>query len=144
MQLFHMIHRTDLLRCLRMEEQTVTLIRNKRKKIMDNAIEFSNVLYYVKNTVLKELVNYPIDTYSKDIIWDNKRCFRIIIEWERCIGELIVNDEEYTPYRYVYFSILSSITDEVTTVFSWYDSDNDTLEIIRDKIQYGLSVAFNY
>ncbi|MBP3800966.1 MAG: hypothetical protein J6I85_02890 [Clostridia bacterium] len=111
---------------------------------MSNKIEFLNVLKTVKETFTEELAKYPAKAYNKDIIIDTDHCFRVIIEWEKCIGELVVEKPEFAPYRYVSFSVLSSVTDEITSIFSWLDSINDSLEMIKDKIREGLLIGYTY
>lgn len=111
---------------------------------MSNKIEFFNVLKMVKETFTEELAKYPAKSYKKDIIIDTDHCFRVIIEWEKCIGELVVEEPEFAPYRYVNFNILSSTTDEITAIFSWSDSRNDSLKIIKDKIKEGLLIGYKY
>lgn len=87
---------------------------------------------------------YPVISYNKDIIIDNEKCFRVIIEWERCMGELIIEKPEFAPYRYANFNILSSVTDEITSVYRWCDSMNDSLEVIKNKIREGIITGFKY
>lgn len=97
---------------------------------MNYEVNFHNVLQIARETLLDELLKYSVESYNKDVIIDNDNCFRAIIEWERCIGELIIEESEYVPYRYVSFNILSSVTEEIISIFCWYDSVNDSLEII--------------
>ena len=52
----------------------------------------------------------------------------------------MVEEPEFAPYRYVSFSVLSNVTDEITSIFSWYDS----LEMIKDKIREGLLIGYTY
>lgn len=111
---------------------------------MNNSIDICNVLKNVKEALFEELSKYPIESYNQDIVINNDCCFRTIIEWEKCMGELIVEEAEFAPYRYISFNILSSITDEITPIFYWYDSQDDSLETIINKIKEGLLIAFKY
>ena len=60
------------------------------------------------------------------------------------MGELIIEEAEFAPYRYISFNILSSIIDEITPIFYWYDSENDSLETIINRIKEGVLSAFKY
>lgn len=111
---------------------------------MSNNIDLCNVLKNAKETLFEELSKYPIESYNQDIVINNDCCFRTIIEWKKCMGELIIEEAEFAPYRYVSFNILSSITEEIAPIFYWYDSENDSLETIIDKIKEGLLIAFKY
>lgn len=111
---------------------------------MSNNIELYNVLKNARETLFEELSKYPIESYHQDIVINNDYCFRTIIEWKKCMGELIIEEAEFAPYRYVSFNILSSITEEIMPIFYWYDSENDSLETIIDKIKEGLFIAFKY
>ena len=76
---------------------------------MSNNIDLCNVLKNAKEALFEELSKYPIESYNQDIVINNDCCFRTIIEWEKCMGELIIEEAEFAPYRYVSFNILSSI-----------------------------------
>ena len=111
---------------------------------MSNNIDLNIVLKSVRFTLTEELSKYPIESYKQDIIINDNNCFRTIIEWEKCMGELLVEKAEFAPYRYVIFNIFSIITEEITPVFCWYDSENDSLETIIKKIKEGLLMGFKY
>lgn len=111
---------------------------------MNSNIDLCNVLKNARETLFEELLKYPIESYNQDILINNDYCFRTIIEWKKCMGELIIEEAEFAPYRYVCFNVLSSITEEITPIFYWHDSENDSLETITDKIKEGLLIAFKY
>lgn len=111
---------------------------------MNEDVDFCSVLRLTKETLMCELLKYSDVIYNKEIIIDNRECFRINIEWERCIGELIVEKQEFAPYRYVSFNILSSITDKLLSIFWWHDTANDSLEIVKEKIIEGVRIASEY
>ena len=111
---------------------------------MSNNIDLCNVLKDAKEALFEELSKYPIESYNQDIVINNDCCFRTINEWEKCMGELIVEEPGFAPYRYVNFNILSCTTDEIKAIFSWSDSRNDSLKIIKDKIKEGLLIGYKY
>ena len=111
---------------------------------MSNNIVFSDILKSARETLFEELSRYPIQCYNQDRVINNDCCFRAIIEFEKCIGELIVEEADFAPYRFVSFNILSSIAEDITQIFCWYDSEDDSIETITQKIREGLLIAFNY
>lgn len=111
---------------------------------MSNSIDFYNVLKNVKEALFEELSKYSNESYNQDIVIDNDFCFRTIIEWEKCMGELIIEEAEFAPYRYVSFNVLSSITEGITPIFYWNDSEDDSLETIINRLKEGLLIAFKY
>ncbi len=111
---------------------------------MSHNDRFDIILNSAKNALLEELSRFSNESYKQEIIFNDETCFRTIIEWENCIGELIVEEAEFAPYRNISFIILSSVTKDIIPIFCWYDSEKDSLETIIEKIKEGLLIAFGY
>lgn len=110
---------------------------------MDDNIFFQEVIKIVKETLSKELA-FHSEYYNKDVILDTDKCYRVIIEWKKCMGEIVIEQPEFAPYRYVSFKIVSCIDTDSLSLFCWYDSSDDSLDSIRAKIDEGLKIGFNY
>lgn len=110
---------------------------------MKDKMFFQEVINIVKETLSKELALYS-DCYSKDVIVDTDKCYRAIIEWSRCMGEIVIEQPDFAPYRYVSFKIQSCIDNDNLSLFCWYDSSDDSLDTIRSKIIEGINIGFNY
>ncbi len=106
--------------------------------------DFRDVLQISKVTLEACLLEYPIHSYNKDVLVDTDNCYRVIVEWKNCLGEMLVEQANYAPYRYLTFNILPTDIDEVIPIFAWNDSDTDSLESIKDKIKEGVCCAFDY
>ena len=84
------------------------------------------------------------DLYNIDVILDTEKCYRAIIEWTRCMGEIIIEQPVFAPYRYVSFTIQSFVDTDNQSLFCWLDSSDDSLDTIRTKIIEGINIGFNY
>lgn len=104
--------------------------------------EFSVILDKVKLLVLNAIEIY--DDCNFEILVNTDDLYRVIIEFNSCIGELIVNKPEFAPYRYVKFEVLSSIEKEIRYIYAWYDSEQEHIEGILTHIQEGLKIANEY
>lgn len=105
---------------------------------------FTDIILLAKNTVNKELKLYPDKSYKVEVIVDNESCYRTIIEWERCAGELLVERPDFAPYRYLSLQVVATDTADFSFVYCWYDSEGDSLEVIEEKIIEGIEAGFNY
>lgn len=105
---------------------------------------FTDIILLAKNTVNKELKLYPDKCYKVEVIVDNESCYRTIIEWERCMGELLVERPDFAPYRYLSLQVVATDTADFSFVYCWYDSEGDSLEVIEEKIIEGIEAGFNY
>lgn len=102
--------------------------------------DFHDVLRAAKGTFFSETQKYQSDCQTEVLI-DNDECFRAIVEWEKCTGELFVERPDFAPYRFVRFCILSSANEK--SVFCWNDSD-ETPDEITEKIKAGFRVGLEY
>lgn len=79
-----------------------------------------------------------------EVLIDNNNCFRAFIDWDRCIGEIIVDNPDFAPYRYISFNILSSDLEVSKSIYYWIDKEGDSLDYIKKKVCEGLKVADTY
>ena len=100
------------------------------------------IISMVKGILLKE--NDLKHNGNVDILIDDTNCFRAIIDWERCIGEIIVDNPDFAPYRFISFNILASDSEESKSIYYWLDKDGDSIDYIRTKICEGLKIADKY
>lgn len=63
---------------------------------------------------------------------------------KECAAQVIVNDPEWAPYRYVGFEVFSIPEEKAQLVFSWYDSDEDDVDRIIQQLQAGMEYAVSY
>lgn len=106
--------------------------------------DFQSVLTLAKETFFDQLSKYPRESYKKDILLDDENCFRAILEMKNCMCELIVENGDFTPYRFVNFTIVPSDSDEINSVYCYHDSESETLENVKSCIQKGIKAGFLY
>ena len=111
---------------------------------MDNRIDFSLVLEVVK-TLVSDIKESEMSKECKiDVVTDEEDGYRTILVFENCLGEIVVSQPDFAPYRYVKFEVLSSIDKEFKHVFLWYDCMEDTVETILFQLRKGFDVAREY
>ena len=77
---------------------------------MNTATDFSSVLAAVKQFFdnIQQSQNYSIK--SMDVIAADEQCYRVILDFPYCMGEIVVNKPLCAPYRYVKIEVLSAVT----------------------------------
>lgn len=110
---------------------------------MDNQNSFSLILENVK-LLFDEINKKGMYKNGKFDTLNNQDYYKVNIEFDNCIGEVIVNRPNFAPYRYVKIEILSSIRDDFEYVFVWYDCDENSVEEILSHIREGLEIASKY
>ena len=71
------------------------------------------------------------------VVLDSDTAFRIFFESADKMGELMVAEADFAPYRYVSFLILRM---DEEPVFCYYDSDASTLREIIGQLDAGLKM----
>ena len=108
---------------------------------MRNQEEFYLILDRVKslldNIRLKNL--YP--NCCIDILINEKEAYRALIICNKCMGEIIVSQPFFAPYRFFKFEIK---TIENQELFLWYDDEGDTVDEIKKKKKKGINIASKY
>ncbi len=99
-----------------------------------NTISFSDVRKVIKKHIEKEK---EIRGYRTEIIQDDLNAFRVIIESESRMAEVVVEEPNFAPYRWVKMEVYEVDTESMT--YAWYDKNEDTLETILVNIDEGLT-----
>ncbi len=109
----------------------------------DDFNDFKTILNETKNIWKDKVKNFEIIP-KQDIIVDNEVCFRTIVEWKKCMGDLTMAKNDFAPYRYISFVILASDRNNYVPVYCWYDCEQDSLDDIRNAINKGVCVLNEY
>lgn len=75
-----------------------------------------------------------------NILVDTGEVLRAFFENEKYIAELVVEDGDFSPYRYVKMEILPLASKHPIPIYSWYDTQNDSVEKIVTNLQRGLDL----
>ena len=59
---------------------------------------------------------------------ENKYC--LIIYFPNCIGELMINEPEWSPYYFLKFEAVTYVSNVPTLIISWYMQKEHTLQDI--------------
>ena len=103
--------------------------------MMDKLIDFSSVLETVKLYIVD---NINHDIVNIETLIDNEKCYRVILETDKLLGELRVEHDEYAPFRFVIFEVYSVLYDNNDPIFLWYDNEKNNLADILNNIKRGL------
>ena len=106
-----------------------------------NDISFLLVMDSVKQTINQLIVDYNL---TVTVLKNDKTCYRVIIEFKNSMGEIIVSQPDFAPYRFVQIEILSSISDEFKQIYYWGDENEDDLESIIFHIKKGIDYGMDF
>lgn len=70
---------------------------------------------------------------------DNEQCFRLILESADKMGEIIVEDASFAPYRYFKFEIAQIIDNRAQIVKAWYDTENTDYDYYQSALKSGIN-----
>ena len=74
-----------------------------------------------------------------EVVKDEADCFHVFFETLNCISELVVNESNFAPYRWVCFQVMSvKNSTNSSPVFSFYDNSLDTIEEIINQLNIGI------
>jgi hypothetical protein len=97
----------------------------------------------VRDTVLKWFTDnndkFNTKGIKTKILTNTTECIRISFETEKCTAELISDEQNFSPYRYVFFQALTYENDMPKQSYFWADNENDT----PDSIVYNLDMAIS-
>ena len=99
---------------------------------------FSAILSAVKAT----MAEWPHFRDHIRVMADSDCAYWAIIELEHCMGEIVVNESTWAPYRFVKMEILP--LDDGLPVFAWYDGAGDDAAAVGRQIAAGLQAAMEY
>ena len=79
-----------------------------------------------------------------DQVVEEEKRYRLIIYFPNCIGELMINEPEYSPYYFVKFEALADISNNPVLIISWYAKKSDTLRDILSHLTRVFNCAVKY
>ena len=101
----------------------------------------------VKSFVVKWINENKEDIKDKDIsisiLRDDKSGFVVNFETDEVIAELIVEQPDFAPYRFVSFEVAAIEENRAKIVYSWYDNDNTFQQEIDDALKKGVEFIIN-
>ena len=76
-----------------------------------------------------------------EVMKDEADCFHVFFETLNCISELVVNEPDFAPYRWVSFLVMS-VKEPINSlpIFCYYDNSSDAAEEIINQLNNGIKV----
>lgn len=106
---------------------------NKKKDIK---IIIENVKLWVENEQSK--YNNLMNT---EVITDESNVYRVILHISPYMAQIIIDEQDFTPYNNIAFEILEMKNGKVNMLYSWYDNEKDDINSIIEYLNIGLHMA---
>jgi len=68
------------------------------------------------------------ENISLEVLIDNENCLRILLETKDKMGEILVEEPSFAPYKNFKFEIAQIIDNQAQIVNAWYDNENTHIE----------------
>ena len=78
-----------------------------------------------------------------EMVADNEDYLRIILEKEDRMGEIVVEDAGFAPYRFFKFEVAQIIDDRAEIVMAWYDEDGTGDDEYREALKNGVDTLIH-
>ena len=78
-----------------------------------------------------------------EMVADNEDYLRIILETEDRIGEIIVEDANFAPYRSFKIEVAQLVDDRAEIVMAWYDEDGTGDDAYREALKNGVDTLIH-
>ena len=93
--------------------------------------------------VTKEWLSENIDilkeeNISLEVLIDNENCLRILLETKDKMGEILVEEPGFAPYKNFKFEIAQIIDNRAQIVNAWYDNENTNIEDYKVILDTGM------
>jgi len=108
----------------------------------------NNSFQTIKKEIIS-LVNANINKFKKqgveiEEIKNSEDCYRIIFHFNNCMAQIIVDDHNFSPYRFVCFEVIGWIAEKSKIIYYFYDDSETDIEEILFQINKGFEFASNY
>ena len=72
-----------------------------------------------------------------EMVADSEDYLRIILETEDRMGEIVVEDASFAPYRFLKIEVAQIVEDRAEIVMAWYDKDGTGDDAYREALKNG-------
>lgn len=112
--------------------------------MVDKQNTYQSVKSFVAKWIDKNKEDIKDKNISISILRDEETGLVVSFENEEVMAELVVEQPDFSPYRFVSFEVAAIEEDRAKIVYSWYDNDNTSQEEIGDSLQRGIDFIINY
>ena len=97
----------------------------------------------VRNWLLEN--SYVLDAHGvqTEMVSDNEDYLRIILETEDRMGEIVVEDAGFAPYRSFKIEVAQIVEDRAETVMAWYAKDTTGDDEYREALKNGVDTLIH-
>ena len=78
-----------------------------------------------------------------EMVADNEDYLRIILETEDRMGEIVVEDASFAPYRFFKIEVAQIVDDRAEIVMAWYDKDATGDDEYREVLKNGVNTLIH-
>ena len=86
-----------------------------------------------------------LDAYGvqMEMVADNEDYLRIILETEDRMGEIVVEDASFAPYRFFKIEVAQIVDDRAEIVMAWYDKEDTDDDAYREALKNGVDALIH-
>ena len=78
-----------------------------------------------------------------EMVADNEDYLRIILETEDRMGEIVVEDAGFAPYRFFKIEVAQIVDERAEIVMAWYDKDGAGDDAYREALKNGVDALIH-
>ena len=78
-----------------------------------------------------------------EMVADNEDYLRIILETTDGMGEIVVEDESFAPYRFFKIEVAQIVDDRAEIIMAWYDKDGTGDDAYREALKNGVDALIH-
>ena len=78
-----------------------------------------------------------------EMVADNEDYLRIILETEDRMGEIVVEDAGFAPYRFFKIEVAQIVDDRAEIVMAWYDKEDTGDDAYRKALKNGVDILIH-
>lgn len=104
---------------------------------------FQSIKLFVATWIDKNKKDIEQKNISVSILRDENTGLVVSFENDEVIAELVVEQPDFAPYRFVSFEVAAIENDQAKIIYSWYDDDNTSEKEIADGIMGGIEFITN-
>ena len=78
-----------------------------------------------------------------EMVADNEDYLRIILETEDRMGEIVVEDASFAPYRFFKIEVAQIVDDRAENIMAWYDKEDTDDDAYREALKNGVDTLIH-
>ena len=78
-----------------------------------------------------------------EMVADNEDYLRIILKTEDRMGEIVVEDASFAPYRFFKIEVAQIVDDRAEIVMEWYDNEDTDDDAYREALKNGVDTLIH-